>query len=70
MEYKIVITEIQRQVLLDALDLAIEQDFFVDRTEDQQASDIREMLELLPNGESARRLWPMTQLSLFKTEGE
>lgn len=47
-KYTVVIDEIARQVLLDALDLAIECDLFTNRIEDQKASHVREGLDVLP----------------------
>lgn len=47
-KYTVILTEVQRQVLLDSLDLAIEHDIFTDRIEDQQASHLREGLDQLP----------------------
>lgn len=48
MKYLIGITEVQRQVLLDALDRAIEEDVWTDNTEWRESSDLREALAQLP----------------------
>lgn len=48
MAYHLTITEVQRQILLDALDRAIEEDIWTDNTEWRESSDLRETLDQLP----------------------
>lgn len=48
MAYHLTITEVQRQILLDALDRAIEEDVWTDNTEWRESSDLRETLDRLP----------------------
>ena len=47
-KYRVLITEVERQILMDALNLGIEQDFWTDRIEDAAASALYERLNLLP----------------------